>query len=53
MPIEERCLTQRPTAADLAQAFARDVREGGESLARRLANQETITDEVSSVNSRR
>jgi hypothetical protein len=53
VPVEERCLTQRPTAVDLAQAFARDVREGGESLERRLADQEIITDEVGCVNSRR
>ena len=52
----ERRPTQRPTAADLAHAFASDVRGGVESqsptLARRLADQEAITEEVTRVNSR-
>ena len=52
----ERSPTQRPTAANLADAFASDVREGVESpsltLALRLADQEAITEEVTRVNSR-
>jgi chromosome segregation ATPase len=48
----ERSPTQRPTAADLAQAFASDVSEGGEGLARHLADQEAKTEEVTRVNSR-
>ncbi len=46
--------TQRPNAADLADAFASDVREGVESptLARRLADKEAITEKVTRVNSR-
>ena len=52
----ERSPTQRPTAADLAHAFASDVCGGVESqsatLARRLADQEAITEEVTRVNSR-
>ena len=52
----ERRPTQRPTAADLAHAFASDVCGGVESqsptLARRLADQEAITEEVTRVNSR-
>jgi serine/threonine protein kinase len=52
----ERRPTQRPTAADLAHAFASDVRGGVESpsptLARRLEDQEAITEEVTRVNSR-
>ena len=50
----ERRPTQRPTAADLAHAFASDVCGGVESqsatLARRLADQETIMEEVTRVN---
>jgi serine/threonine protein kinase len=52
----ERSPTQRPTAANLADAFASDVREGVEgpspTLARRLADLEAITEEVTRVNSR-
>ena len=52
----ERSPTQRPTAANLADAFASDVREGVEgpspTLERRLADQEAITEEVTRVNSR-
>jgi serine/threonine protein kinase len=52
----ERRPTQRPTAANLADAFAGDVREGVEgpspTLPRRLADQEAITEEVTRVNSR-
>ena len=52
----DRRPTQRPTAADLADAFASDVRGGVESqsptLVRRLADQEAITHEVTRVNSR-
>jgi len=52
----ERRPTQRPTAANLADAFASDVREGVEcpspTLVRRLADQKAITEEVTRVNSR-
>jgi hypothetical protein len=52
----ERRPTQRPAAANLADAFASDVRGGVESpsptLARRLADQEATTKEVIRVNSR-
>ena len=52
----DRRPTQRPTAADLADAFSSDVRGGVESqsptLVRRLADQEAITHEVTRVNSR-
>ena len=52
----ERRPTQRPTAANLADAFASDVREGVEgpspTRARRLADLEAITEEVTRVNSR-
>jgi N12 class adenine-specific DNA methylase len=47
----ERRPTQRPTAANLAEAFASDVREGV-TLALRLVDQEAITEEVTRVNSR-
>jgi serine/threonine protein kinase len=46
----ERRPTKRPTAAELADTFASDVRKGVESpsptLARRLADQEAIVEEV-------
>ncbi len=38
MLVEERRPTQRQTVADLAQAFANDVREGGEILCVAAAN---------------